>query len=95
MERFSTVGCIFCLSAWRGGALLPLMLGPQLFVFLIGFFCEEQESGRTHTDVICNQSRKQAFEFILEDAHGDCDGVCVCVCGILGGLLLNLNPRLY
>lgn len=75
VERFSTEGCIFCLSACRGGALLPLMLGPQLFVFLIGFFCEEQKSGRTHADVICNQSRKQASEFILGDAHGDSDSV--------------------
>lgn len=74
-ERFSIEGCIFCLSACRGGALLPLMLGPQLFVFLIGFFCEEQKSGRTHADVICNQSRKQASEFILGDAHGDSDSV--------------------
>lgn len=74
-ERFSIEGCIFCLSACRGGALLPLMLGPQLFVFLIGFFCEEQKSGRTHPDVICNQSRKQASEFILGDAHGDSDSV--------------------
>lgn len=73
VERFSIEGCIFCLSACRGGALLPLMLGPQLFVFLIGFFCEEQKSGRTHADVICNQSRKQASEFILGDAHGDSD----------------------
>lgn len=75
VERFSIEGCIFCLSACRGGALLLLMLGPQLFVFLIGFFCEEQKSGRTHTDVICNQSRKQASEFILGDAHGDSDSV--------------------
>lgn len=75
VERFSIEGCIFCLSACRGGALLLLMLGPQLFVFLIGFFCEEQKSGRTHADVICNQSRKQASEFILGDAHGDSDSV--------------------
>lgn len=75
VERFSTEGCILCLSACRGGALLPLMLGPQLFVFLIGFFCEEQKSGRAHADVICNQSRKQASEFILGDAHGDSDSV--------------------
>ena len=88
-ERFSIEGCIFCLSACRGGALLPLMLGPQLFVFLIGFFCEEQESGRTHADVICNQSRKQASEFILGDAHGDSDSVR----GTLEPLLY-LKPRL-
>lgn len=75
VERFSIEGCIFCLPACRGGALLPLMLGPQLFVFLIGFFCEEQKSGRTHADVICNQSRKQASEFILGDAHADSDSV--------------------
>lgn len=89
MERFSIEGCIFCLPACRGGALLPLMLGPQLFVFLIGFFCEEQESGRTHADVICNQSRKQASEFILGDAHGDSDSVR----GTLEPLLY-LKPRL-
>lgn len=65
------------------------MLGPQLFVFLIGFFCEEQESGRTHADVICNQSRKQASEFILGDAHGDSDSVR----GTLEPLLY-LKPRL-
>lgn len=74
-ERFSVEGCILCLSACRGAALLPLVLGPQLFVFLIGFFCEEQKSGGTHADVICNQSRKQASEFILGDAHGDSDSV--------------------
>lgn len=89
VERFSIEGCIFCLPACRGGALLPLMLGPQLFVFLIGFFCEEQESGRTHADVICNQSRKQASEFILGDAHGDSDSVR----GTLEPLLY-LKPRL-
>lgn len=77
VERFSVEGCISCLPACRGSALLPLTLGPQLFVFLIGFFCEEQKSGRTHADVICNQSRKQASEFILGDAHGDSDSVCV------------------
>lgn len=71
VESVSVAG--FCLSACRGGALLPLMLGLQLFVFLIGFFCEEQKSGRTRADVICNQSRKQALEFILGDAHGDSD----------------------
>lgn len=75
VERFSIEGCILCLSACRGGAMPPLMLGPQLFVFLIGFFCEEHKSGRTHADVICNQSRKRACEFILGDAHGDSDSV--------------------
>lgn len=75
MERFSVEGCILCLSACRGAALLPLVLGPQLFVFLIGFFCDEQKSGGTHADVICNQSRKQASEFILGDADGDSDSV--------------------
>lgn len=69
-ERFSIEGCILCLPACRGGAPRRV-LGPQLFVFLIGFFCEEQKSGRTHADVVCNQSRKQASEFILGDAHGD------------------------
>lgn len=73
-ERFSVEGCILCLPACRGGAP-PLVLGPQLFVFLIGFFCEEQKSGGTHADVVCNQSRKQALEFILGDAHGDSDSV--------------------
>lgn len=74
VERFSVEGCILCLPACRGGAP-PLVLGPQLFVFLIGFFCEEQKSGGTHADVVCNQSRKQASEFILGDAHGDSDSV--------------------
>lgn len=73
-ERFSVEGFISCLPACRGG-VLPLVLGPQLFVFLIGFFCEEQKSGGTHADVVCNQSRKQASEFILGDAHGDSDSV--------------------
>lgn len=46
-----------------------LTLGPRLFVFLIGFFCEEQKSevvrgrGRwgeeRHADVVCNQSRRR------------------------------------
>lgn len=75
VERFSTEDGVFRSPACRGGALLPLMLGPQLFVFLIGFFCEEQKSGRTHVDVICNQSRKQASEFILGDVHGDSNTV--------------------
>lgn len=73
-ESFSIEGCILCLPACRGGAP-SLVLGPQLFVFLIGFFCEEQKSGGTHADVVCNQSRKQASEFILGDAHGDSDSV--------------------
>lgn len=74
VERFSVEGCTLCLPACRGGAP-SLVLGLQLFVFLIGFFCEEQKSRGTHADVVCNQSRKQASEFILGDAHGDSDSV--------------------
>lgn len=74
-ESLSVKGWVLYLSACRGGAPLPLIPGLQLFVFLIGFFCEEQKSGRTHADVICNQSRKQASKFILGDAHGDSDSV--------------------
>lgn len=47
--------------------------------------------GRTHADVVCNQSRKQASEFILGDAHGDSDSVR----GTLEPLLyLNPAPQL-
>lgn len=73
-SSISSAERILCLPACRGSALL-LVLGPQLFVFLIGFFCEEQKSGGTHADIVCNQSRKQASKFILGDAHGDSDNI--------------------